>query len=140
MIASFALVAAVAALTTGATAIAQIDPDDLGLGTKLGMAQRNNSGQVGTVSLFARGAYRTVVVLHVFSTPADGIEAAHIERGRTCAAREKKPAYALASVTGGISRTVVPAAASRLLSGNYVVAVRTGGRRSRFVSCGELYH
>jgi hypothetical protein len=46
--------------TTGASA--QSYPDDPGLGTERGIEQVNNSGQVGTMTLFRRGAATRVVV------------------------------------------------------------------------------
>ena len=121
-------------------ALAQIDPSDSGAGTKLGLAQRNNSGQVGTVTLFAHGANATLVVLRLASEPAGRREPAMVHRGRSCDAMNVRPAFALAPVIGGASRTIVELPPSRLLSGNYVVDVRASDTDpSRSVSCGELY-
>ncbi|GAC1396952.1 MAG: hypothetical protein NVS2B8_18040 [Vulcanimicrobiaceae bacterium] len=136
---SFAL-ALVAALGWSTVAAgAQIDPDDSGVGTKLGMAQQQNSGQVGTVTLFSRGA-NTLVVVNLTGESLGRIEPAHVHRGRDCDSLDPKPAFALAPVTNGISRTLVKAPESRLLSGNYVVNVHSSARTTRYVSCGELYH
>jgi len=47
--------ALVATLLTSATASAQSYPGDPGTGTQRGIAQVNNSGQVGTITLFRTG-------------------------------------------------------------------------------------
>lgn len=140
MIRSIAFLAALATLGSAGAAIAQIDPDDYGLGTKLGLAQRNNSGQPGTVTLFEHGAQQTIVVLHVFSEPDGRRETAHIHRGHSCDGLGPRPVYDLAPVVRSISRTLVAASVARLLSGNYAVDVHARGNASRSVACGELYH
>ena len=120
--------------------IAQIDPDDSGLGTKRGMAQQNNSGEAGTVTLFRRGANSTLVVLSVTSVPAGRSQPAHIHRGHACDSLDPKPAFGLAPVVNGVSRTLVKMPEARLLSGNYVVNVHSSAQNlGRYVSCGELY-
>jgi hypothetical protein len=130
--------AAVLALATAATA--QIDPDDTGAGTKLGLASLNNSGQVGTVTLFSHGARATLLVLRIESEPPRQTEAARVRRGRTCGTLNTAAAYPLAPVVDGVSRTVVDAPEAKLLSGNYVVSVHASRRRAaRVVSCGELH-
>jgi hypothetical protein len=154
---SFVLAAAgVATLGSASVARAQIDPDDTGLGTKLGMAGMNNSGEVGTVTLYGRGRLGTLVVLQLASEPPGRAQPAHIRRGQSCASRDAEPAYVLAPAINGFSRTLVLAPEGKLLSGNYVVDVSSassgdvssagvGKRRAaaaragRDVSCGELY-
>lgn len=136
---TFALVAAVAALALPLAARAQIDPDDSGAGTKLGMAQQNNSGQAGTVTLFRRGA-NTLVVVALTGEAQGRTEPAHVHRGHDCDSLDPKPAYGLAPVVNGVSRTLVKASADRLLSGNYVVNVHSSAQHlTNYVSCGELY-
>lgn len=136
---------ALAAATAGAlglssAAVAQIDPDDTGAGTKLGMAQQNNSGQVGTVTLFKHGARATLVVVNLRSEVRGRQEPAHIHRGRACDAIDPKPAFGLAPVINGVSRTLVQAPEAKLLSGNYVVNVHASSKNmDHYVSCGELY-
>jgi hypothetical protein len=132
--------AAMIALFGSSAALAQIDPDDTGAGTKLGMAQQSNSGQTGTVTLFRRGAQATLVVVRLSSEPRGRQEPAHIHRGHACDAIDPKPAYGLAPIVNGISRTLVQAPEARLLSGNYVVNVHASTTNiDRYVSCGELY-
>lgn len=141
MIRPLALACALFASFACATAtIAQIDPDDSGLGTKRGMAQQNNSGEAGTVTLFRRGATSTLVVLSVASVPAGRSQPAHIHRGHACDSLDPKPAFGLAPVVNGVSRTLVKVPEARLLSGNYVVNVHSSAQNiGRYVSCGELY-
>jgi hypothetical protein len=134
-----ALAAAVALVVFPALASAQIDPDDSGAGTKRGMAQQNNSGQPGTVTLFSRGT-STLVVINLTGQSQGHIEPAHIHRGHDCDSLDPKPAFGLAPVVNGVSRTLVKAPESRLLSGNYVVNVHASAQNiKRYVSCGELY-
>ncbi len=136
------LLAAATAFATSAllagTASAQIDPGDAGLGTKLGLQSQNNSGEVGTVTLFKRGA-STLVVLALQSAPA-GAQPAHIHRGKSCSTLDPVPAFPLANVVNGRSKTIVHASESKLLSGNYVVNVHQSlANAKRYVACGELY-
>ena len=123
-----------------AVAQAQIDPSDRGAGTKLGLAQRDNSGQVGTVSLYAHGTSATLVVVKLSSEPPGRREPATLHRGHSCDAFDARPAYELAPVAHGTSRTIVELPPDRLLSGNYVVNVHASeANPARYVSCGELY-
>jgi len=136
------VLAAAGAATLGSVTVAraQIDPDDTGLGTKLGMQQMNNSGEVGTVTLYGRSRQTTLVLLRLDSEPPDRQQPALIHRGQSCATLDPKPAYQLAPAINGLSRTLVQAPEGKLLSGNYVVAVRAASERAaRDVSCGELY-
>lgn len=132
--------AGVATLGSASAALGQIDPDDTGLGTKLGMQEMNNSGEVGTVTLYGRSRETTLVVLRLDSEPPGRAQPAHIQRGRSCATRDPRPAFALAPAVAGLSRTLVQAPERKLLSGNYVVNVRASDRRPwHDVACGELY-
>jgi len=113
---------------------------DTGAGTKLGIAEQNNSGEVGSVTLFRQGPSSTLVVLRIHSEPPGRSQPAHIHRGHACDAIDPKPAYGLAPVVNGFSRTIVLAPEDKLLSGNYVVNVHASAQRLNFyVSCGELY-
>ena len=125
-----------------AAAVAQIAPDDSGAGTRLGIQEMNNSGQVGSVTLFQReGGQKTLVVVRVVSEPTDRREPAHIHRGKDCNDVNPKPAFGLAPVVNGTSRTLVQYPESRLLSGNYVVIVHAADSQlAHYVSCGQLYH
>jgi hypothetical protein len=137
---AFGLMMATALCFAGVGAIAQIDPEDSGAGTKLGMQSQSNSGQVGDVTLFARG-HNTLVVINLKSEPRGHREPAHIHRGHSCDAIDPKPAFGLADVVNGASRTLVQYPMDRLLSGNYVVNVHISATNiPHYVSCGALYH
>jgi hypothetical protein len=121
-----------------ASALAQIDPDDTGEGTRLGLAQQNNSGQVGTVELLANGSEATLVIVRVFSAPSQLAERARIALARSCDDPHARPALDLTPVRGGRSRSVVALSAKRLLTERAIVEVFGPGRRRMRVSCGEL--
>ena len=130
---AFALV-----LTGMGVATAQIAPGDSGLGVRLGIHTQNNSGEVGDVTLFARGANRTLVVLNVQGAPPFP-QPAHIHRGK-CDNLNPVPAYPLNNVVRGRSVTMVNVSEARLLSGNYSVNVhRSTSNLKLYVACGELY-
>jgi hypothetical protein len=76
----------------------QLGPTDAGIGIKLGLAQRNNSGEVGDVTLVERGASTTLVIIRLAQEPDGRQQPAHIHRGRDCATLDPKPAYGLAPV------------------------------------------
>jgi hypothetical protein len=121
------------------SAHAQIAPDDSGAGIKRGMQELNNSGQVGTVTLFRRGQ-NTLVVIDLHSVPAGRREPAHIHRAKDCETIDPKPAFGLAPVVNGMSRTLVQYSEDKLLSGNYSVNVHASDKDlGHYVSCGHLY-
>lgn len=125
-------------LGTTAFAVAQIPPGDQGLGTRLGLMQQNNSGQVGDVTLFRRGADRTLVVLRIEGAPHHP-EPAHVHRG-TCERLDPVPAYPLNNVVNGRSSTIVNAPIGKLLSGNYSVNVHASAANLKhYVACGHLH-
>jgi hypothetical protein len=132
-----ALAAITAALLTTTAAAAQSYPGDPGLGVQRGIEQLNNSGQVGSVTVFsgAMGA-RVLVQVHGAGRP----ESVRIVRGSSCENVTATPSYVLSDLHAGVSRTVVHIDESRLLSGNYNVVVfgSTAGR-GPMVACGHLY-
>jgi hypothetical protein len=133
------LAAVVAALVTTAAASAQSYPGDPGAGTERGVEQVNNSGQVGTVTLFRRdAATRIQVALHGVS---DGrLESVRIYRGPSCADLQPRPTYFLADLKNGVSRSSVGVTEDRLLSGNYNVVVFSNNHAgAQTVACGHLY-
>lgn len=132
--------AALAALSlTTAPVLAQVTPGDLGLGTQRGVQQLNNSGQVGTVTLFRRGA-RTQVLVEMEGIPAGRRQSVQIYRGQACDALTNKATYLLADLRGGRSSTLVQASEDRLLSGNYSVVVFSSNHAgARMSACGHLY-
>jgi hypothetical protein len=132
--------AVAAALLTTAAASAQSYPGDPGVGTERGIEQVNNSGQVGTVTLFNAGAStRAVVVLH--GTSPGRAQSVRIYRGASCEDfGPGQPAYFLNDMTNGASRSVVKAAEDKLLSGNYnVVVFASNAAGARATACGHLY-
>jgi hypothetical protein len=141
MIRTFAFgTALLGTLAFAVAAGAQIAPDDSGTGTKLGVSQQNNSGEVGEVTLFHRGPGSTLVELHLSSEPEGRQQPAHIHRGHECASLDPKPAYGLAPVVNGWSKTLVQASEDKLLSGNYVVNVHASAQKlGYYVACGELH-
>jgi hypothetical protein len=130
--------AATLALGTSA-ARAQIAPGDTDAGTQLGLAEENNSGQTGFVTLFRRPNASTLVVIRLASEPQGRVEAAHIHRGQGCDSLASVPTYPLAPVINGLSKTLVKASMDRLLSGNYNVNVHASTNAAIYVSCGHLY-
>ena len=132
---------AAALFATTVPTFAQMAPSDKGAGTERGTQEMNNSGQVGTVTLFRHGS-TTEVVLNVKSTSSQR-EAARIFRGKSCEALQanRLSAYTLSDVVNGHSRTMVNGRAQSSLR-NYVVIVHAGtsGKALQHeVSCGRLY-
>lgn len=130
----------VALLLTGAAARAQPFPGDPGLGVERGIQQLNNSGQVGTVTLFGRGA-ATRVVVAVHGAPPGRLQSVRVVRGPSCDELNRgAPAYVLADLKGGSSTAIVKAPEGKLLSGNYNVVVFSANQAgARPTACGHLY-
>jgi len=132
------IAALAAALLTTAAAYAQPVPGDPGAGEQRGIQQLNNSGQVGTVTLFRRGAStRAVVELH--GTEPGRVQSVRIYRGPSCDDLAPKPQYFLSDLRNGRSVSTVKAPEETLLSGNYNVVVfssNTSGAHS--TACGHL--
>ena len=102
------------------------------------MGQQNNSGEAGMVTLFRRGSRSTLVVLNIASVPAGRSQPAHINGGHFCDGLDPKPAFRLARVERGVSRTLVTVSEAFLLCGNYVVNIHSLAQNlGRYVSCGE---
>lgn len=133
------LAAIAAALITTAVASAQSYPGDAGLGTQRGIEQVNGSGQVGTVTLFRRGA-NTRVVVEMHGTSPGRIQSTRLYRGAACDSLSASPAYVLADMHGGTSQTTLHADEGKLLSGNYNVVVFSNNKAgSATTACGHLY-
>ena len=100
--------ALVLALGLGGAANAQTnasDPIDTDSGFELGIAQQNNSGEIGTVTLYkSHSGARTLVVISMHGTPAGIAQPAHIHRG-TCDNLNPVPTWPLHNVVNGQSRT-----------------------------------
>jgi len=80
------------------------------------------------------------VIVNIVSEPEGRQQPAHIHRGHECDSIDPKPAYGLAPVINGVSKTLVHAPESKLLSGNYVVNVHASAAHiQQYVSCGELH-
>ena len=130
--------ALVAALLTTAVASAQSYPDDPGVGVERGVEQLNNSGQVGTVTLFSRAPNtRIVVVIHGAESRAESVR---VYRGPSCDDLVTAPTYELVDLKNGLSSSTVKAPESKLLSGNYnVVVFSSTAAGARATACGHLY-
>jgi hypothetical protein len=135
----FAAALALALLTTTA-ASAQSYPDDPGTGTERGIEQVNNSGQVGTVTLFGRGAV-TRVVVDLKGTDPGRVQSVRLYRGPSCDdLGTSGPAYFLTDMRNGASTSTVKAPEVKLLSGNYNVVVFSANTKgARATACGHLY-
>ena len=129
----------VAALLSTTTASAQSYPDDPGVGVERGVEQLNNSGQVGTVTLFSRNPNtRIVVVLH--GTQEGRAESVRIYRGPSCDDLVTAPTYELVDLKNGLSTSTVTSSEAKLLSGNYnVVVFSSTAAGARTTACGHLY-
>ncbi|TAM62093.1 hypothetical protein EPN52_01320 [bacterium] len=104
---------------------------------KIGLMGLNNSGEVGIVTLTARGN-KTLVSLSVQGAPKGVAQPAHVHRG-SCDNLNPVPAYPLQNVVNGRSTTLVNAPLSRLMSGHYAVNVHASTKNlKRYVACGEL--
>ncbi|HMD02238.1 MAG TPA: hypothetical protein VKG44_04650 [Candidatus Baltobacteraceae bacterium] len=129
------------ALCIGTVALAQVTPGDPGAGTQRGLQEMNNSGEPGTITLFTRNnGAKTLVVVELRGEPHARSQPAHVYRGKACDDISPAPAYSLAPVVNGVSRTLVEVPEAKLLSGNYVVVVHAADNKlDQYVSCGLLY-
>jgi Cu/Zn superoxide dismutase len=134
------LAAVLAALLSTAVASAQSYPGDPGVGVERGIEQVNNSGEVGTVTMFNRGA-ATSVVVDLKGTPEGRVQSVRLYRGPSCDdLGTSGPAYFLNDMKNGRSVSVVKAPESKLLSGNYSVVVFSSNQAgARATACGHLY-
>jgi hypothetical protein len=128
----------------GTTVIPGEVPSDNGTGIRRLLSQQNNSGELGSVTLFRLPNNKTRVVLNLKGAKPGTMQPAHIHRGRDCSNLDPKPAYPLTTVmtsaSGGSSTTIVNAPIAKLLSGNYSVNVHASTTNiARYVSCGNLY-
>ncbi len=135
--------ALVLALGLGGAANAQTnasDPIDTDSGFELGIAQQNNSGEIGTVTLYkSHSGARTLVVISMHGTPAGIAQPAHIHRG-TCDNLNPVPTWPLHNVVNGQSRTWLDVPREKILSGNYSVNVhRSTTNLKLYVACGHLF-
>jgi hypothetical protein len=128
-----------AALLTTAVASAQSYPGDPGVGVERGIQQLNNSGQVGTVTLFGHGQ-STAVVVRLHGVPPGRMQRAGIYRTRACGSIPPTPAYTPDDVRNSLSHLLVNTSEDRLLSGNYSVVVFASKQPSAPpTACGWLY-
>ncbi|HEY6236815.1 MAG TPA: hypothetical protein VIW69_17070 [Candidatus Elarobacter sp.] len=128
------------ALLATTAASAQSYPDDPGLGTARGIEQVNNSGQVGTLTLFRRGAV-TRVVVDLKGTEPGRVQSVRIYRGPSCDdIGTSGPAYFLSDMHNGSSVSTVKAPEDKLLSGNYnLVVFSSNAAGARATACGHIY-
>ena len=130
----------VAVLVTTGIATAQAYPGDTGAGIERGVEQLNNSGQVGTVTLFGRDP-NTRLVVAVHGTLPGRTQSVRIYRGQTCDdIGSAAPTYFLTDMKNGVSVSLVKAPVSKLLSGNYnVVVFSSTAPGAQTTACGHLY-
>ncbi|HEX3464774.1 MAG TPA: hypothetical protein VHS78_12075 [Candidatus Elarobacter sp.] len=132
------IAALAAALLMTAAASAQPYPGDPGAGDQRGVQQLNNSGQVGTATLFRRGA-STRVVVELHGTEPGRVQSVRIYRGPSCDDLTGKPQYFLTDMRAGRSVSTVPVPEEKLLSGNYNVVVFSSNQAgARSTACGHL--
>ena len=128
-----AIAAALAFAATSLTPVLAAPPE------KIGLMGLNNSGEVGIVTLAARGN-KTEVSLSVEGGPKGVAQPAHVHRG-TCDNLNPMPAFPLHNVVNGRSNTLVNAPLSRLMAGGFAVNVHASTKNlKRYVACGELVH
>jgi len=94
--------AVIAALLATAAASAQSYPGDTGAGEQRGVEQVNNSGQVGTVTVFNAGP-NTRVVVELKGTQQGRTQSVRIYRGQSCDDLAAKPQYFLNDMKNGFS-------------------------------------
>ncbi len=142
MLATFAAVAFAA--SSGAPAGAQMAASTPGHaypsigGAKVrGMEGLNNSGQVGTVTLTQQPKDVTHVILTVKGTGGKTQTAAIYRNDNpSCKNIDEKPDFTLSPVVSGTSSTMIPIDRERLLSGNYMIVVKSG---KTDVACSHLH-
>ena len=133
------IAALAAALLTTAAAYAQSYPGDPGVGVQRGMEQLNNSGQVGTATLFRLGT-STRVIVELHGVEPGRTQSVRVYRGSSCDDLAPKPQYFLKDLRLGRSSSIVTAPEETLLSGNYNVVVFSSTQSgARSTSCGHLY-
>lgn len=135
-----AAAAALTAILACVPVLAQVVPGDFGAGQERGLQEMNNSGEVGTATVYDRGP-ATSIVINLKGQPAGRRQPAHLHRGKACdSSVDPKPAYPLNDVVNGRSSSGVDLPVGRVLSGNYVVIVHASAQNmNRYVSCGQLY-
>jgi opacity protein-like surface antigen len=137
----FVFAALAAALLTTAAASAQSYPGDPGAGVERGIEEVNNSGQVGTVTLFNAGLAAARVHVELHGTIPGRVQSVRIYRGKSCEDfNPGGPAYYLNDMKNGVSNSVVKLPEEKLLSGNYNVVVFSSNLAgARATACGHLY-
>ncbi len=131
------MLAVTLALCAGGGASAAGTPSDLA-GTKLGIMQLNNSGQIGEVIVFAQGPKS--LVHFTLQGAGKRSEAAALFRGADCDSLERGAAYRLSALSRGASTTQVAVPSTRLLSGNYnLVVYGNAASTGPAVACAHLY-
>ena len=136
------VVAALAAvLLTTAAASAQSYPGDPGVGMERGIEQVNNSGQVGTATVFHAGPSASRVSVVLKGTPPGRVQSVRIYRGQSCEEfTPGGPAYFLNDLKNGVSNSLVKLPEEKLLSGNYNVVVFSSDKAGAgATACGHLF-
>ncbi len=101
------------------------------------LVAENGSGETGTVVLTPMGA-QTKVDIALVGAPAGVAQPAHVHVG-PCASLNPKPSYGLASVTNGVSETVISVSMATLLATPFAVNVHKSPTEAGiYVSCANL--
>jgi cysteine sulfinate desulfinase/cysteine desulfurase-like protein len=101
------------------------------------LSEQSGSGQSGTATLAAAGEVSTTVVVELSNAPEDP-QPAHIHAG-TCEQLDPTPAYALANVENGRSRTTLPVALDELRNAELVINVHESvAEIATYSACGAI--
>jgi Cu/Zn superoxide dismutase len=104
---------------------------------RIALRAQSGSGESGTARLTRAGAGKTVVLVQLDNAPKEA-QPAHIHRG-TCDELDPTPAYPLADVKNGRSRSEVNASLQTLLRDSYAINVHKSAAEAKtYVACGEI--
>ena len=124
-------IAALCALCVTTAAIAQIAPGDTGAGIQRGMHSVNNSGEVGTVTLFARaGGAKTLVVIELAGEPNGRHQPASLHRGKACDDVTPEPAYPLSAWTNSFPADSSTHRRRRIVRGHTAVSLAPANKNT----------
>jgi hypothetical protein len=111
---------------------------DQAKGVMVPIQAENGSNQTGVATLTPTSDGKTKVDIQMKGEPDSATEPAHIHKG-PCKTLNPKPSYALTSVSGGKSSTVVDASLSDLQAGTYAINLHESGAAiQNYVACGDI--
>jgi hypothetical protein len=100
------------------------------------LTPQNNSGESGTAVLTDAGP-KTKVVVEIKGAPAGVGQPLHVHKG-TCAQLDPKPAWGLATLTGGKSETTIDVPIGDLRKGYAINGHKSAQEASTYVFCGNI--